>query len=1131
MLKHIVHIFILIFAFQNLNAQQLATESYDNSKPWVYWYWMHSAYSKEGITADLEAMKKVGIHGAYLMSVKGPTDPPLMDPPILQLSEQWWELVDFAIAEADRLGLKIAMHAADGFAVAGGPWIKPEQSMQKLVWTDRLVQGGNQLRISLEQPETIENYYKDIAVFAIARKNLPVTSATIKPIVTTSLDTIEASFLADSKQVDEFKLYEKGWVQYEFSEPFLCKSITIASKGVNYQAQRLRVLVSDDGENFKDLGRLTPPRHGWQDWGIDYTHSIKATKSKYFRFVFDPIGSEPGAEDLDAAKWKQSLKVTNIVLSSEAKIDNFQGKSGKVWRISPQTNGIAEEDFISLDAVLNITEHMDQNGMLNWKAPEGIWKIMRFGHTSTGQKNETGGGGKGLEVDKFDPELVKYQFQKWFGKSVEIAGEERVPEVLSILHIDSWEAGSQNWSSVFQSEFKNRRGYDIVDYLPVMAGIPIESVQTSEQILRDVRKTISELIVDNFFGTMSEEAGKLGIKFSSENVSPTMVSDALMHFKYVDFPGGEFWFRSPTHDKPNDMLDAISGAHIYDKNIVQAEAFTGLRMEWDEDPELLKAMADRNYALGINRFFYHVFVHNPWLDRKPGMTLDGIGTYFQRDQTWWEPAEAWVEYCRRVQFQLQRGDPVIDLAVFTGEELPSRSVLPDRLLPFLPHVFGNKRIASEKERLKNYGLPIARMPKEVQYSKNMTDLNHWINSLNGYKYDSFNRDVLLEHAKVVNGSIEFKGKISYKALIFPGSRKMSPTVMVSTKVAQKMLDLIKEGATVFVAEKPSHQPGFSLEPAKEHWQQIIDQIWKGYNPKATPDTFNSWNIGKGKVIQLPYLLENFKAIGIEPDILFPELSREQAENFAWTHRTLGDEEVYFISNQSKLGQLVNVSLRTSDKKPFLYNPVTDTYVAIQQWQVKNQRLEIPLKFHKNESLFIILKGELGELSGNLGENWTSYTTKKVLDEHWQLQFDPNYNGLNEAIEIDSLFNWSDHNDAKIKYYSGTACYSKTFNYKGSTKDVWLNLGDFSDIAEIFLNDKRVGVVWTFPHRINITGFLERGKNNLMIKITNTWRNRLIGDHKLSQEKRTTWTTAPYRLHSEELLPAGLIGPVRLEKAK
>lgn len=1133
MLKKIAYIFIvvLLFAAPSLYAQQSENENYENSKPWVYWYWMHSAYSKQGITADLEAMKKVGIQGAYLMSVKGPTDPPLINPPILQLSEEWWELVDFAIAEADRLGLKIAMHAADGFAVAGGPWIKPEQSMQKLVWTDSLVQGAKQLRISLEQPERIEGYYKDIAVFAIPLKIKPVTTSTIRPVVTTSLDTIDAAFLAGSKQVDEFKLYEKGWVQYEFQEPFLCKSISIASKGVNYQAQRLRILVSDDGVNFKDLGRLYPPRHGWQDWGINYTHSIPPTKAKYFRFQYDPSGSEPGAEDLDAAKWKQSLKVTNIVLSNQAKIDNYQGKSGKVWRISPQTKGIAEGGFIPVESIMNITEFMDDAGVLNWKAPKGLWKIMRFGHTSTGQENETGGGGKGLEVDKFDPELVKFQFQKWFGKSVEVAGAKRVPEVLSILHIDSWEAGSQNWSSVFRSEFKSRRGYDIVDYLPVMAGIPLESLETSEQILRDVRQTIAELIVDNFFGTMAEEAGKLGVKFSSENVAPTMVSDALMHFKYVDFPGGEFWFRSPTHDKPNDMLDAISGAHIYDKNIVQAEAFTGLRMDWDEDPELLKSMADRNYALGINRFFYHVFVHNPWLDRKPGMTLDGIGTYFQRDQTWWEPGEAWIEYCRRVQFQLQRGYPVIDLAVFTGEELPSRSVLPDRLLPFIPNVFGEARRISEKHRLENVGQPTARMPKEVRYSKNMTDLNHWINSLNGYKYDSFNPDVLLEHAKVVDGAVEFKGEIAYKALLFPGSRKMSPNVMVSTKVAQKMLDLIKDGATIFVAEKPTQSPGFTPGEHKSHWQELIDEIWKGYSADSTMGTLNSWSIGKGTVIQLPYLGESFKEIGIQPDILFPELDRQEAENFAWTHRTLENEDVYFISNQSKQEQLVNVSLRISDKKPYLYNPVTDAYVAIKQWQVKDNRLQIPLKFNKNESLFIILKNRLEKSSSDVGENWNSYTTEKVLDQHWRLQFDPEYNGPKGAMVIDSLFDWSDHREKQIKYYSGTAIYSKIFKYRGNTQDIWLNLGDFSDIAEVFLNDKRVGVVWTFPHRINITEFLKKGKNTLEIKITNTWRNRLIGDHKLSEEKRTTWTTAPYRLESEELLPAGLLGPVKLEKAK
>lgn len=1133
MLRKAVHILMvtLLLGAQNFYAQHPSNKDYENSKPWVYWYWMHSAYSKQGITADLEAMKEAGIGGAYLMSVKGPTDPPLIDPPIVQLSKEWWELVDFAIAEAERVGLEIAMHAADGFAVAGGPWIRPEQSMQKLVWTDTLVAGAKQLHISIAQPESFEGYYKDVAVFAIPQNSKPITTALLKPVVTTSLDTIDAAFLAGTKQLDEFKLYDKGWIQYEFQEPFLCKSISISSKGVNYQAQRLRILVSDDGKTFKDLGRLNPPRHGWQDWGIDYTHSIAPTRAKYFRFQYDPSGSEPGAEDLDAAKWKQSLKVTNIVLSNQAKIENYEGKSAMVWRISPQSTGIAKEDFIPVESMVNITEYMDENGTLNWKAPKGLWKIIRFGHTSTGQENETGGGGRGLEVDKFNPELVKFQFQQWFGKSVEVAGAQRVPEVLSILHIDSWEAGSQNWSTVFRSEFKNRRGYDIVDFLPLMAGIPLENLQTSEQVLRDVRKTIAELIVDNFFGTMAHQADKLGIKFSSENVAPTMVSDALMHFKHVDFPGGEFWFRSPTHDKPNDMLDAISGAHIYDKNIVQAEAFTALRMDWDEDPELLKAMADRNYALGINRFFYHVFVHNPWLDRKPGMTLDGIGTYFQRDQTWWEPGQAWVEYCRRVQFQLQRGHPVIDLAVFTGEELPSRSVLPDRLLPFIPNVFGSERIKSEKERLENHGQPTTRMPKEVRYSKNMTDLNHWINSLNGYKYDSFNTDVLLEHAKVIDCSVAFKGKIAYKALLFPGSRKMSPNVMVSTKVAQKMLELVKDGATIFVANKPTQSPGFIAEQHRNHWQELIDEIWHGYSSKTKAGQLNSWNIGKGTVIQLPYLNESFKEIGIQPDILFPELDRQGAENFAWTHRTLENEEIYFISNQSEQEQLLEVSLRISNKKPYIYNPVTDAYVAVNQWQLIDGRLQLPLKFDKNESLFIILKGALEKNSSAEGENWESYTTEKVLNEHWELQFDTEYNGPKEALVIDSLFDWSNHSNEHIKYYSGTAVYSKTFKYRGSTQDVWLNLGDFSDIAEVFLNGNRVGVVWTFPHRINIAKSLKKGKNILEIKITNTWRNRLIGDHELSEEKRTTWTTAPYRLKSEGLLPSGLLGPVMLEKAK
>ncbi len=1105
--------------------------AYENSKPWVYWYWMHSAYSKEGITADLEAMKDAGIAGAYLMTIKGPTDPPLIDPPVLQLSPEFWEMVGFALKEANRLDLQIAMHAADGFAVAGGPWIEPEQSMQKVVYTDTILSGGKDLKLKLEQPESIEHYYMDIATFAIPQRSEETSSAGKSPKVTSTKEDVELNFLTSQTKNDEFKLSEKGWVQYEFDEPFLCKSIRIETNGVNYQAHRLKILVSDDGEKFKELGRLTAPRHGWQDWGIPYTHSIEPVKAKYFRFVYDPEGSEPGSEDLDAGKWKQSLKVSKIILSNQPKIGNYEGKSGLVWRISPETMNIQKEDYISQKDIINISEYVAENGILEWKAPAGNWKIMRFGHTTTGQENETGGVGKGLEVDKFDTEAIKFQFQKWFGKSTEIAGEDLVPEVLSILHIDSWEAGSQNWSRVFREEFKKRRGYDIVQFLPLMAGIPIENEETSEQVLYDVRKTISDLIVDHFFGTMKAEADKLGVKFSSENVAPTMVSDALMHFKNVDYPGGEFWLNSPTHDKPNDMLDAISGGHIYGKNIIQAEAFTQLRMDWNEDPQMLKRLGDLNYALGINRFFYHVFVHNPWLDRKPGMTLDNIGTYIQRDQTWWEPGAAWMEYCRRVQFQLQKGKPVVDLAVFTGEELPSRSVLPDRLLPFIPNIFGDERLASEQLRLENEGQPTSKMPKEVTYSKNITDMTQWVNSMNGYKYDSFNPDVLLNDARVVDGKVRFKGEIDYKALLFPGTRNMSPNSMISTEVAKKILQLIENGATVFVAGKPVRITGFSTNADKQEWQEITDKIWSGFNPGLTAEETNSWKIGNGKVIQLPYMGKDFSEVGVEPDVLLPDLELSEAGKLAWNHRSSEIEEIYFLSNQSGEEFQTIVSFRTTGRVPYLYDPLIDETTAIQSWKVENDRTLIPLNFSKDGALFIIFREKTANRTIAKGDNWSSFESIKTLSEDWELKFYEAYHGPSEVQEINQLFDWSNSENKKIKYYSGTSTYTKTFKFKGETENIWLDLGEFSDIAEVVLNGKNVGVIWTFPHRIDISEALKNGKNTLEVKISNTWANRLIGDHLLPEKERLTWRMADFRLSEEELNSSGLLGPVILKKRR
>ena len=227
----------------------------------------------------------------------------------------------------------------------------------------------------------------------------------------------------------------------------------------------------------------------------------------------------------------------------------------------------------------------------------------------------------------------------------------------------------------------------------------------------------------------------------------------MSHCESGELLMGEIGVNSPTHDTPHGMLDAISGACGYGKNIIQAEVFTQVRGDWDEDPAVLNPLVDRNCALGINKLFFHVYTHNPWMDRSPGMTLDGIGLFFQRDQTWWSEGKSFVDSIARSQALLQYGHPVVDIAVFTGEEMPRRAILPDRLVPMLPGIVGAERVASERARLTTVGQPTRVRPVGVTHSANMADPEDWVDPLRGYAYDSFNKDALVRLAQGKDGRI------------------------------------------------------------------------------------------------------------------------------------------------------------------------------------------------------------------------------------------------------------------------------------------------------------------------------------------------------------------------------------------
>ena len=1118
--KYCLLLILSIALINNLFAQtkkplDIIEKSFTNppasAKPWVFWYWMHAAVSKEGITADLEAMKEVGIGGAYLMPIQDTLSSIPFQPTVRQLTPEWWEMVRFSMQEAKRLGLQLAIHVSDGFALAGGPWITPELSMQKLVWTKTYLKDGHNGFINLPQPEMNEGYYKDVAVFAYpANSSAAFTDNVLVPTVTTSNDS-KAQFLSfqDATNKQSFKSDTTCWIQYHYPAAFTCRSIQIHVGGNNYEAQRLIIQSSNDGEDFKTVTRLEPPRHGWQDTDEDYTYSIPATTAKYFRFIYNKEGSEPGSEDLDAAKWKPSFKVMGVYLDDEPVINQYETKNGSTWRVASNTTTqqVTNKDAIALKSIVNLTNKIDKDGNLDWVVPAGNWVVVRIGHTSTGHKNETAGAGKGLECDKFNPTAIQLQFDNWFGKAFE-KNPALAKEVLKVFHVDSWECGSQNWNSNFKNEFQKRRGYDLTPYLLVMTGVPVVDAATSEKVLHDVRQTIADLINDVFYKTLNQLAHQKGCSFSAEAIAPTMVSDGLLHYKNVDLPMGEFWLNSPTHDKPNDMLDAVSGAHIYGKNIIQAESFTSVRMNWAEHPGSLKTLGDRNFALGINKMVIHVLTHNPWINKKQGMTLDGVGLYFQRDQTWFKQSKAWIEYLTRCQALLQLGKPVVDIAVFTGEEVSRRAILPDRLVSTLPGIFGKEKIESEKKRLENVGQPLRQIPDGVTSSANMADPEDWVDPLNGYSYDSFNPDALMMMA-VKNGRVMLPDGASYKILVIPGKHPMNPnSALMSMAVAKKLLQLAKDGATIIISKE--YQQGLGLKDNNPEVKLVLSELMKQGNKK-------------GKVLFAPYMDSSFSKLGLEKDVEI----KDTDNSIAWTHRKVDDDDIYFVSNQKKAAQFVFFSFRVNGKIPEVWDPVNGIVVTPNSYEISKQRVSMDMNLASNQSVFIIFRNK-----GQKNIPAFSGITKEKIDfisDNWQVQFDKNNGGPANSIKIDKLKSWSVNADSSIKYYSGTAVYSKTFTVYNveQMRSMSIELDSVYNIATIKVNGINCGTLWTYPYSADITKALRQGENQLEIEVTNTWHNRLIGDNLLVAEKRITSTTAPFRLKDKPLEPAGLTGNIKL----
>jgi len=1047
-----------------------------SARPHTWWHWMNGNVTKEGITADLESMQRVGIGG---FQVFNPLED-IPDGPVPYMSPKWLDMMRHAASEADRLGLEMCFHNCAGWSSSGGPWIKPAQAMQTVVTSETRAKGPAKFDAVLPQPRTNHGYYRDIAVLAFPT---PSAKATI--------DKLPPKALSEQ--------------QYEY-------------------------------------------------------------------------GIQPDAKKVPAAA------------------------------------------IVARDGVIELTSSLGAGGKLTWDVPEGDWTILRIGHTPTGAQNAPAPvAGRGLECDKLSPEGVEAH---WAGGIIPILkhlGPLAGKSVNDVL-IDSYEVGCNNWTPRFRDEFIKRRGYDPIPFLPTLTGRYVESGEMTERFLWDFRRTLSDLFAENYYNRFADLCHQHGLKFSVEPYDGPF--ECLQAGAKADIVMGEFWI-SPGVNTIHSVKLASTVANTHGIPIVGAESFTAIPDEcgkWLAHPGMLKTMGDAMWCLGINRYIFHTYAHQPWLDKSPGMTMGQWGTHFGRTNTWWEQSRPWMKYIARSQYLLQQGHTVADVLFFGGEAGPNGGI-------FRPDL-----------------------------------------KAKGYEYDVVGTDLIMG-LSVKDGLIRTPVGGSYRLLVLPDTPWMTPAL------AKKVAELVEAGATV-LGPKPKKSPSLVNYPACDaEVAKIADEVW--------PATPGEHAFGRGKVITGRSVEEVLAAENVEPDFVaagvrakldfihraldgvdvyfvsnqkhspgtvccsfrvagrLPELwdaqtgdirpapmwrvksgrtivtlNLEQAGSVFVVFREPADAPTDSITKiisptdvankKPKLeirkavygtfskpdGGRVDVTAKLAERvKDDELEIVADNNIAgdpavkvVKELRVdyaldgaamsitvaENQTLRLPLeetfgtlpapRLVLENGQFWLIAAEPGEYSlpTDLGGEKTA--TVDPLPEpaeqpgSWDVTFQEGRGAPAKAV-FEKLISWPDHTDKGIKYFSGTATYRKTINVPaerfGKNRTLLLDLGSVREIAEVRLNGQDLGILWKGPFQVDITKAARSGDNELEVRVTNLWPNRLIGDEQYPDDcqwdgihlknwpewmqkgeprpvkERLTFTTWKHWHKDSPLQPSGLLGPVKL----
>jgi hypothetical protein len=1069
----------------------------DEAKPRVWWHWTGGNVTKEGITKDLEWMKRVGIGGGHMADI-GSGGGQTTEKKIEFFTPEWFDAVKHAAAESDRLGLEMSIFSSSGWSLTGGPWVKPEQAMKKLVWSETNVQGpqkfaqklcqppsnpgsfgslrGQNTASESDRPPSADTYYGDSAVLAFRTPADETLIEDLKPSVTTSGGAVDSMLLMDDNSNTKVTITAGSdglaWIQYEFPQTIRAKSVSLIAPGRGVPFGRIQ--VSNDGRNYRTLVEL-PGAMQYRAGGFK-TYSFTETAARYVRLTMTGAAPSPDAViNQTAPQPVKQYQIGEFIVHTGARIDRWEDKAGfnlfYEYEVSP-TPPAPAESLINPTEVIDLSSKMSKDGTLNWDVPPGKWTILRMGYSLVGSKNRAGTEpGLGLEVDKLNARHVESYFHGYMDP-IERALGPLLGKSLRYVMMDSWEAGMQNWTDDMIAQFRKRRGYDPRPYLPALAGRDVGSEDLSDRFLWDFRRTIVELVAEAHYGTMADLLRQkgMGIYGEAPGVSMEILEDTLLTKSKVEIPMGEFWL-GKMHPLPEYYVDvrmAASAAHVYGKKFVATESFTGGGYD---APATYKNLGDYWLAQGVNRIVFHSSTHQP-LDTKPGNTM--VGTHFNRNITWAESAKPVMEYFARTSYMLQQGLFVADAAYLLNEGAPSSQPFWGAgLQPALP---------------------------------------------DGYDYDTINADVLLNRMNVsADGRLVLPDGMSYRILMLPQINRIRPELL------RKIRDLVAGGATV-VGPKPFMSPSLQngAEKADLEVQALANELWGDLDGAQRNKNF----YGKGMVVWGLPLNDVLSLAAIPKDA---EFAGPLDSSIVWIHRRTGEAEIYFVANRTDRPQEIQARFRVDGKEAELWQPDTGS-IEPAAYAIAGGRTTVPLHLDERESVFVVFRHTATSPSRTLAP--MIRTKLATLKGPWELAFPPNL-GAPAKIQLPDLQSWTANPDEGVKYFSGTASYLKAVQVppiwlKPGTSLV-LDLGTVKDIAQVAINNKPAAVLWKPPYQVDITKLLKAGTNQLEIKITNEWTNRQIGDRSAAPAKKVLAPSSGGMNFggAQSLSESGLIGPVSI----